>query len=57
MAEKIAFTIIAWFIGLIIDANFGSGDYVGIFNFTTLFPLLTMGAFILYATDKNKKDK
>lgn len=54
---KIVFTIVAWFIGLVADANFGSGEYVGIFNFTTLFPLLTMGAFILHGIDKNNKDK
>lgn len=55
MAEKIGFTIVAWFIGLLIDVNFGSGEYVGIFNFTTLFPLLTMGGFILHAIDKKDR--
>lgn len=55
MAEKIGFTIVAWFIGLLIDANLNFGEYIGILNLTTLFPLLTMGGFILHAI--NKKDK
>ena len=48
-------TIAAWFIGLILDANV-SQDMLGFLELRTLFPILTMGVFILKAiNDKNSK--
>ena len=52
MTTAIFSTIISWFIGLVIDANLGSGDYAGMFSLRVLFPLLTMGSFILWKLDK-----
>lgn len=48
----LALTVLSWFIGLVIDANLGSGDYAGMFSLRILFPLLTMGSFILWKIDK-----
>lgn len=45
-------TVISWFIGLVIDANLGSGDYAGMFSLRILFPILTMGSFILWKIEK-----
>lgn len=48
-------TIVAWFIGLVVDANV-SQDMLGFLELRTLFPILTMGVFILKAiNDKNSK--
>lgn len=47
MGAAIISTIIAWFIGLIIDANLDSG-MLGFLGLRMLFPILTMGGFILY---------
>ena len=48
-------TIIAWFIGLVLDANIDFGEPVGFLSFRILFPILVMGTFILKSI--NKKDK
>ena len=48
-------TIIAWFIGLVLDANIDFGEPVGFLSFRILFPILVMGTFIL--KNINKKDK
>ncbi len=45
-------TVISWFIGLLFDANLGSGDYAGMFSLRILFPILTMGSFILWRLNK-----
>jgi len=48
-------TIVAWFIGLFLDANIGF-EPMGILELRILFPVLTMGVFILKAiNDKNSK--
>lgn len=48
-------TIVAWFIGLLLDANIGF-EPMGILELRILFPVLTMGVFILKAiNDKNSK--
>jgi len=53
--SAVVLTIIAWLIGLILDANV-SQDMLGFLELRTLFPILTMGVFILKAiNDKNSK--
>jgi F0F1-type ATP synthase assembly protein I len=48
-------TIVAWFIGLFLDANIGF-EPMGILELRILFPVLTMGVFILKViNDKNSK--
>lgn len=48
-------TLVAWFIGLVLDANI-SEDMLGFLELRTLFPILTMGVFVLKAiNDKNSK--
>ena len=48
-------TIAAWFVGLFLDANIGF-EPLGILELRILFPVLTMGVFILKAiNDKNSK--
>ncbi len=48
-------TIVAWFVGLFLDANIGF-EPLGILELRILFPVLTMGVFILKAiNDKNTK--
>lgn len=48
-------TIVAWFVGLFLDANIGF-EPLGILELRILFPVLTMGVFILKAiNDKNSK--
>ena len=48
-------TIIAWFVGLLLDANV-SPDMLGFLELRILFPILAMGLFILKAiNDKNTK--
>ena len=42
------FTIIAWFIGLILDANIPFGDPMGFLGLRNLFPILVMGLCILH---------
>jgi hypothetical protein len=46
MITAIVSSIIAWFIGLLIDANIGF-EPVGFLELRILFPMLTMGGFIL----------
>ena len=48
-------TIVAWFVGLFLDANIGF-EPSGFLELRILFPVLTMGVFILKAiNDKNLK--
>ena len=48
-------TLVAWFIGLVLDANI-SQDMLDFLELRTLFPILTMGVFVLKAiNDKNSK--
>ena len=48
-------TMLAWFIGLFLDANIGF-EPMGILELRILFPVLTMGVFILKAiNDKISK--
>lgn len=48
----IASTILAWFIGLVLDVNLDAGDPMGILGLRILFPMVVMGAFILRAIDR-----
>ena len=53
--SAVLLTIVAWFIGLLLDANI-SPDMLGLLELRILFPILTMGVFILKAiNDKNTK--
>lgn len=52
-------SIAAWFVGLLIDVNL-SGNPVGLLALRVLFPILTMGCFLLKAirdtTKSNDKE-
>ncbi len=52
MITAIFSTLASWFLGLVIDANLGSGDYAGMFSLRVLFPILVMGSFILWKIEK-----
>ncbi len=56
-AVAIILTIIAWIIGVFLDANLGSGNMTGFINTRTLLPILVMGYFVLKSIENNKKDK
>lgn len=43
-------SIAAWFLGVFIDVNIADG----IWSFRTLFPVLTMGSFIIYSIGAKK---
>ena len=46
-------TLVAWFIGLLIDANIDFGDPQGFLALRVLFPILAMGICILKAIGNN----
>lgn len=48
-------TLVAWFIGLVLDANIDFGDPLGFLCFRVLFPVLAMGLCILKAPKNNEK--
>ena len=48
-------TVVAWFIGLVLDANIDFGDPLGFLCFRVLFPVLAMGLCILKALKNNEK--
>jgi len=48
-------TLVAWFIGLVLDANIDFGDPLGFLCFRVLFPVLAMGLCILKALKNNEK--
>ncbi len=54
-AAAITLTIIAWIIGLFLDANLGTGDFAGFINTRALLPILVMGWFILKSSEHNSK--
>ena len=57
MLTAIVCTIIAWLIGLVIDANLMFND-CGFLMLRVLLPLVTMGGFIIgTGASKNKNDK
>ncbi len=49
-------TIVAWFIGLVVDANIDFGDPQGFLCLRVLLPILAMGLCILKNL-KGNKDK
>ena len=51
LASAIFMTILAWFVGLFLDANIGANPF-GMLELRILFPMITMGCFILKALDK-----
>ena len=50
------FTLAAWFVGLLLDANIDFGDPVGFLSLRVLFPILAMGLCILKSLNDLKKD-
>ena len=50
-------TIVAWFIGLLLDANIDFGEPVGFLSFRILLPILAMGVCILKSINDIKKEK
>ena len=46
-------TVLAWFVGMLIDANIDFGNPQGFMCLRILFPILVMGTFII---NNNKKD-
>ncbi|MBN3010056.1 hypothetical protein [Ruthenibacterium lactatiformans] len=48
-------TLVAWVIGLVLDANIDFGDPLGFLCFRVLFPVLAMGLCILKALKNNEK--
>lgn len=49
-------TIAAWVMGLFLDANLQLGDPLGFTSFRILFPILTMGIFILKAVNRKNSE-
>ena len=49
-------TLVAWFVGLLLDANIDFGDPVGFLSLRILFPILAMGLCILKSLNDLKKD-
>ncbi len=45
-------TLLAYFVGLVLDANIDMNQYVGILELRILFPILVMGVCILDAIKK-----
>lgn len=45
--KAVVFTVLAWFIGLVADANIDFGDPQGFLCLRVLLPLLAMGLCIL----------
>lgn len=50
-------TLIAWFVGLLLDANIDFGDPEGFLTFRVLFPILAMGICILKSIKDNEKNR
>lgn len=56
MLTAISCTIVAWIVGLVIDANLMFND-CGFLMLRVLLPMITMGAFVIASNKKNKGDK
>lgn len=54
MMNAILATVLAWFVGLFLDANIGF-EPVGFLELRILFPIVVMGCFILKKLDKKGK--
>ncbi|MBR5542559.1 MAG: hypothetical protein IKU65_00470 [Oscillospiraceae bacterium] len=54
MTIAIFTTILAWIVGLFLDANIGF-EPIGILELRLLFPIIAMGCFILKQLDKKDK--
>lgn len=50
--KGIVSTLAAWFLGLVLDANIPFGRLPGFTCFRILFPILTMGTFLLISNSK-----
>lgn len=52
--KAIVFTLVAWFVGLLLDANIDLGEPQGFLCLRVLFPVLVMGLCVLGAIKENK---
>lgn len=50
----VIYTIIAWFIGLVLDANIDFIDLQGLLDLRVVLPILTMGICILKTIKESK---
>ena len=55
MIGAIVATVIAWIVGLFLDANIGFNP-IGFLELRTLLPIIVMGCFILKRLDKMGRD-
>ena len=53
MISAIVATILAWIVGLFLDANI-SFNPLGFLELRTLFPIIVMGCFIIKKLDKKE---
>ena len=56
-STAVMYTIAAWFVGLLLDANIDFGEPVGFLSLRILFPILAMGLCIMNSIKDSKKDK
>lgn len=54
IASAVLWSIAAWFLGLVLDANIDFEPY-GYLCLRILFPVLVMGSFILYSIGTEKR--
>ena len=52
IVSAVLWSIAAWFLGLVLDANIDFGPYLCL---RILFPVLVMGSFILYSIGTEKR--
>lgn len=50
----VIYTIIAWFIGLVLDVNIDFRDLQGLLDLRVVLPILTMGICILKTIKESK---
>jgi len=53
--KAILYTLGAWFVGLVLDANIDFGEPVGFLSFRILFPIIAMGLCIIRSINESKK--
>ena len=53
-AKSTVITLAAWFVGWLIDANLDFGDPQGFLCLRVLFPILSMGLFVIKIINNKK---
>lgn len=53
--SAILYTLAAWFVGLLLDANIDFGEPVGFLFLRILFSILAMGLCIIRSINESKK--